>query len=105
MRYVLPSTTLADERTQTFEFPVQALSRTKPAASVVVTGYTFHDALSKALEWARKFSETQHLPLYPRVKYSGRTIMVKKLSGPAQVHAYIENSSHAKWVPVAVLSL
>jgi hypothetical protein len=104
-RYVLPSSVLDGERSQSFEFPVQALTRTKPAASVVVTAYTFREALGLALSWATQFSTTQHLPVYPRVTYRNNRMMVKKISGPAEAHAYIENDSRGLWAPVAVLSV
>lgn len=100
-RYVLPS-----KGTQQFEFPVQALSRNKPAAFVAIEADFFSDALRLAVEWATQYSTTQHVPVYPRVKYRGKHRMVKKVSPGAVPHtAYVENDTHAAWVPLGVLSV
>lgn len=100
-RYIL-STALVSDAPQ-YEFPMQALNRNKPQATLVVESVQgFNMALVNALAWAETYSAKQHLPVYPRVRYGDGLRMIKKVVG---AHAWAENGSHGAWVPVGALSL
>lgn len=100
-RYIVSTSVVSDA--PKYEFPMQALNRSKPQATLVVESEQgFQMALLNALNWAATYSAKQHLPVYPRVKYGDSTRMIKKVVG---AHAWAENGSHGAWVPVGALSL
>lgn len=100
-RYIVSVSLVSDA--PKYEFPMQALTRNKPAATLVVeTEQGFGMALVNALTWAETYSRKQHLPVYPKVRYNGRTRMITKVAG---AHAWAENASRGAWVPLGALSL
>lgn len=100
-RYILQTSLVSDA--PKYEFHLQAMSKTKPSATLVVESeQTFLLVLLNAVEWAQRYSEKQHEPVYPKVRYGDSMRMVKKIVGS---HAWVENQSHGAWVPVGALTL
>lgn len=102
-RYIMSTALVSDA--PKYEFPLQAKNRRVPAATLVVEseqGFTL--ALLNALSWAgtSHFSASQHMPIYPRVHYGKKRVLVTKVNGQ---HAWVEDASRGKWVPVGSLSL
>jgi hypothetical protein len=89
-----------------FEFPLQALTHTKPSAHLAVYADAFDQALAEALVWAEHFNVKQHVPLYPKVRYDHSSNpdrrMVKRIVGSV---AWVENASHGAWIDIGRLSV
>lgn len=102
-RFILSTSLVSDA--PKYEFPIQALTRTKPAATLVIESeQALSFVLLNAIEWADKYSQKQHLRVYPMVRYGlkNRRYALRKING---TNAYVENGSRGSWVPVAALSV
>lgn len=95
-RYVLA----AGQATQTFNIPVVVRGLSKPVAELAIEAQSLFYALRLALEWSATLAAKKEFPHYPTVEYRGRRYELRKLNDSS---AFIENKSHAKWVPLGSL--